>query len=72
MIISLGNRFPGTRATYPEVDNGSGRPAHGIQDGVVKPVTRPHGTPFWRTVLLPYLVLLPVGFAEPAGHPTCW
>src|SRR3954471_5491519 len=57
MTISLGRRLPGASSDLPGSHHGSGQSAA---------VARPRGRP---TALLPYLVLLPVGFAEPGRSP---
>ena len=65
MIISLGRRLPGASSDLPGSRNGSGRPVRGCQpdadrlpDSWIPPAA-----------LLPYLVLLPMGFAEPGRSP---
>ncbi len=68
MIIYLGRRLPGASSDLPGSHDGSGRSVSGGRgevDGLVGPVA------LRRTVsaLPPYLVLLPMGFAEPGRSP---
>jgi len=48
---------------------GRADPYAAVRAGGWAPVTRPHSIPPCRAALLPYLVLLPVGFAEPGRSP---
>ena len=66
MIIFLGRQLPGASSDLPGSRDGSGRSVSG----------RPNETPrinrfasSSQSALLPYLVLLPMGFAEPGRSP---
>src|SRR4051812_12972833 len=58
MIISLGRRSPAASSDLPGSRNGPGRPA-----------SLGPGLAALTSTLLPYLVLLPVGFTEPGRSP---
>jgi len=66
MIIFLGRQSPGASSDLPGSRNGPGRSVSGRPDETQRQ-NRPASS--IQSALLPYLVLLPMGFAEPGRSP---